>query len=139
MLEGLFQPLHLLIILALASLVFGPWIFYIPTIQRALKRCSPSSRTMPPSRVWLLLIPIFNLVWHFIVVSNLSRSLGNEFKSRNMPNADPEPGKAVGLAMCILFVGSVIPKVGAVLWFAGLICWIVYWVKIERYSRALRT
>jgi hypothetical protein len=93
---------------------------------------------MPPGRVWLLLIPIFNLVWHFVVVLNLARSLGSELRSRNVPNADPEPAKALGLAMCILFVGSAIPKVGTVLWFAGLICWIVYWVKIEGYSRALR-
>jgi hypothetical protein len=136
MVEGLFQPWHLLIIFALACLVLGPWFFYIPSMQRVLKMCSPESRTMPPGKVWLLLIPIFSLVWHFVVVLNIMRSLGNELRSRNVPNADSEPGKILGLAMCALFVGSLIPRVGTVLWLAGTICWIAYWVR-SRGTHAL--
>jgi hypothetical protein len=137
MFEGLFQPLHLLVILALAALFVVPWVFYILSLQHALERCSPASRTMPPGNVWLLLIPIFSLIWHFIVVSNLARSLGNEFQGRNVPNAGPEPGKPVGLAMCILSVCGLIPVIGIVLSLGGVACWIVYWVKIEGYSQAL--
>ena len=139
MMQGLFQPLHLLLILVIGVLVMGPWIIYIPRLQRALERCSPASRTMSPGKVWLLLIPLFNDIWHFYVVSNLARSLGNEFKSRDVLNADSEPGKSLGFAMCILFVCSFIPKIGLVLWLAGIVCWIVYWVKIEGYSRILST
>jgi hypothetical protein len=137
MYEGLFQPAHLLIILALAGLFVIPWVFYILSLQRALERCSPPSRTMPPGNVWLLLIPLFSLIWHFIVVSNLAKSLGNEFQGRNVPNAGPEPGKSVGLVMCILFACGVIPGIGVVFSLGGLVCWIVYWVKIEGYSQAL--
>ncbi len=119
MTEGLFQPLHLLIILIMSVLVFGgPWIVYIPRLQRALEKCSPASRTMSPGKVWLLLIPLFNDFWHFYVVSNLAKSLGNEFKNRNLPNADSEPGKSVGLAMCVLLICSFIPKIGLALWLA---------------------
>jgi hypothetical protein len=129
-----------------------PAVFYIRTLQRALERCSPASRTMPPYKVWLLLIPLFNLIWHFFVVSNVARSLGNEFESRNARNAALKPGKWVGIAMCILHVSDAIAALGErfgntsfgllalapVLWLAGLICWIVYWAKISGYSRALR-
>jgi hypothetical protein len=34
-----------------------PAIFFLLTLQRALGRCSPESRTMEPGEVWLLLYP----------------------------------------------------------------------------------
>lgn len=137
--EGLFQPIHLLIIGVFFVIFVIPWVFYILCLERALQRCSPASRAMPPGRVWLLLIPIFGLVWHFIVVSDMARSLGNEFKSRNVQNVDPAPGKSVGLAMCILSVCGLIPLIGVVLSMGAIVCWIVYWVRIATYSEALRT
>jgi hypothetical protein len=53
--------------------------------------------------------------------------LGAEFQKRGMVE-DPAPGKGLGLAMCILnlICGPV-----------GLICWIIYWVKIAGYSSKL--
>jgi cytochrome c-type biogenesis protein CcmE len=127
----------LVALVALAILVALP--FYIRSLRRALARCSTASRTMPPDKVWLLLIPIFNLVWHASVVSNLAKSLGREFKSRGLANADPEPGRSVGLAMCLLSVGIVVPVIGVALEVAGAVCWIVYWIKVEGYSQALRS
>lgn len=128
------------LLVALVVLVV-PGVLYILSLRRALERCAPTSRTMPPDKVWLLLIPFFNLVWHFFVVSNLARSLGNEFKSRGATNAGPKPGKSVGFAMCVLPLGGLLPAVprnGVVaFFFAGLICWAVYWVKIVGYSRTL--
>ncbi len=32
--------------------------------------------------MWLLLIPLVNLVWHFFVVLNMAKSLGTEFQKR---------------------------------------------------------
>ena len=74
--------------------------------------------------VWLMLIPLFNLVWQFFVVFNMAKSLGAEFQKRGMAE-DPNPGQTLGLVMCIgnLVCGPV-----------GLICWILYWVKIAGYS-----
>lgn len=46
--------------LVLAGLVVA--IFYLLTLMRALQKCSPQSRTMQPGMVWLLLIPLFNLI-----------------------------------------------------------------------------
>ena len=55
------------LILLWLLLLLLPQIFYIRTLQRALQRCSPESQTMRPALVWLILIPGFNLFWHFIV------------------------------------------------------------------------
>ncbi|MGA3070358.1 MAG: hypothetical protein ABSD43_09095, partial [Terracidiphilus sp.] len=68
---------------------------YIRTLRRALEKCCPASRAMSPEAVWLLLIPIFSAFWRFFVVFRLATSLGNEFRHRKVPNADPQPGRAV--------------------------------------------
>jgi hypothetical protein len=63
--------------------------------------------------------------------------LRNEFTRRNVPNVEREPGKGVGLAMCILAAVSIIPVLGILTGIAGFVCWIVYWVKIAGYSALL--
>ena len=111
-------------------------IFYILTLSRALEKCAPQNRTMQPGMTWLLLIPLVNLIWHFFVVLALSASLGNEFRARNIL-APPEPGKSLGLAMCICAACCIIPLLGAITGLANLVLWIIYWIKISEFSHML--
>jgi hypothetical protein len=136
-----FLGLPELIILAvvLIPLLLLPTILYLFTLQRALERCSPQARTMPPGNVWFLLIPLFGVGYHFVVVSNLSRSLANEYALRHLPLDDSQPGQSIGIAMCISTLLCIIPVAGVLAAFASLVCWIVYWVKIFGYSGALIT
>ena len=126
------------VIVVLVGLMLLPAIFYLISLSKALQRCSFESRTMPPGQVWLLLIPLFGMIWHFIIVSRMSSSLRNEFISRQLPLAEAEPGKSLGLAMCILAAVSCIPVLGIVTAIAFFVCWIMYWVKITDYSRQLQ-
>ena len=84
------QELLLILILCV------PAIFYLRTLQKALNRCSVEARTLSPGLVWLMFIPLFNLIWHFMVVTNLSKSLGNEFRQRGI-SAEGNPGQGLGL------------------------------------------
>jgi hypothetical protein len=118
---------------ALALIVLASVVLYVLALSNILKKCSPTSRTMQPAMVWLLLIPLFNLVWHFVVVLAVGRPLGNEFKARGIPLSDPEPGKSLGIAMCVCGVCGIIPGVGLVY----LILLFVYWGKISGFSRLL--
>ena len=129
---GLSVP-ELIIILAILGVVFIPTIFYVLTLQKALFRCSLDNRTMAPGLVWLLLIPIFNLVWHFFIVLNMANSLEKELEQRGIPIIS-KPGKSIGLATCILSVLSFIPIAGILLGIAAFVCWVIYWVKIADYS-----
>jgi hypothetical protein len=119
---ALFALLPLVFIVFAILLV--PMIFYLLTLQKALNRCSPECRAMNPGLVWLMLIPLFNIVWQFFIVMNMAKSLAAEFQKRGIAE-DPSPGQTLGLVMCIgnLICGPV-----------GLICWIIYWVKIAGYS-----
>ncbi|WP_109488798.1 hypothetical protein [Occallatibacter savannae] len=112
-------------------------IFYILTLSRALNKCHPASRTMEPGMVWLLLIPLFNLIWNFFVVQAMTKSLANEFRLRNIPNADPEPGKTIGLAMAICGACSIIPLVNMITGLVYIVLWIIYWIKIAGFSQIL--
>jgi hypothetical protein len=91
---------------------------------------------MEPAMTWLLLVPCFSLIWHFFVVINLSKSLAAEFQRRGL-SEDPEPGKTLGLIMCILACCSPIPLLGIACGLGYLVCWILYWVKIAGYSKKI--
>lgn len=113
------------------------YILYITSLSRALSKCSESSRTMQPGMVWLLLVPLVGLVWQFFVVIGLADSLGNEFRAREVPNADPKPGKSVGIAMCVCAACGIVPLVNLLAFPAYIVLWIIYWVKIGEFSRRL--
>lgn len=67
----------------------------------------------------------------------LSNSLGNEFRARGWVNAPQEPGKQLGLAMCVCSVGALVPFVKFVAGVANIVLFILYWVKIAEFSRML--
>jgi hypothetical protein len=132
------QPWHLIVLYFVFGVTYVlPAVFYILTLQKALNQCAPASRTMEPGLLWLLIIPLVYLVFYFIVVLAMSRSLANEFARRGIPNYDSQPGQAVGLAMCISGCCTLIPLLGLVAIWAFLALWIIYWVKIADYSRRL--
>ena len=117
----------LTIVLIVFAILLVPFIFYLLTLQKALNRCSPECRAMNPGMVWLMFIPLFHIVWQFFVVLNMAKSLDAEFQKRGIAE-DRSPGQTIGLIMCIgnLICGPV-----------GLVCWIVYWVKIADCSSKL--
>ena len=134
----LFQPIHLLTLLFVFGVTFLlPAIFYILTLQRALNKCEPMSRTMDPGMVWLYIVPVVNLVFHFVIIFGMAKTLRNEFNRRAVPVSDPTPGQSLGLAVCICACCSIIPILGLLAAIAHLVLWIMYWAKIAEYSRML--
>jgi hypothetical protein len=128
---------ELIILFAVVLLLLLPQIFYLLTLQRAMQQVSPDLQKMSPGMVWLSFIPVFNLIWNFIMVGHIANSLRDEFRRRNMPLDAERPGYQAGLAMSILYVASVIPVIGGLFALAGFILWIIYWVKIAGYKKQL--
>jgi hypothetical protein len=126
--------MYLILILCFGLVVL---ILYLLTLQKVLRKCAPASRTMEPGKVWLTLIPAFGLVWHFIVVLNMAKSLGNEFESRGIPCPEQAPGQTVGLANCVCSCCTFIPLLGGLAGLIGLVLWIIYWARIAEFSRLL--
>ncbi|MCW3071580.1 MAG: hypothetical protein JWO44_1470 [Bacteroidetes bacterium] len=126
-------------IAVIAGILIGliPMIFYLLTLQNTLNEVSPHNRQMPPGQVWLMLIPFFGMVWQFIVVNRIADSLRAECTERNIPMEEERPGASIGLAYCILFCCGIIPILGSLASIAGLVCWIIYWIRIAGYKTKL--
>jgi hypothetical protein len=117
-----------------------PWFFFLLNLQGLLERVSPANQKMGPGLVWLNFIPIFQLGWFVYTVIKVRDSVSAEFQSRGwLPDGDL--GYNVGLTAGILWIAAVfigwIPFIGWVLPLAGVVCWIIYWLKISDLKHRL--
>jgi heme/copper-type cytochrome/quinol oxidase subunit 2 len=125
-------------------------ILFLLNLSKTLKEVSPHLRQMKPWHVWLHLIPIFGIIWIFVMVSRIADSVAAEYHNRQMPCPEKRPGYAIGLTMAILGIGGFIRNVGKyghinilylfglLLTFAYLVVLIIYWVKMAGYKNELR-
>jgi hypothetical protein len=120
--------------LAVSGLIIIPFIFYLLTLQKTLQAVSPENRKLDPGLVWLMFIPVFNLVWHFIIINRVADSVQAQLNKGGV-NVRERPAFGIGLAMCILFCCCWMPVISMLTGPAALICWIIYWVKISEFKR----
>lgn len=131
-------------LLGAALVMVLPYIFYIMQVQRLLRLISPDLRKTEPDAAWLLLIPVFRLVWSFVLVTRIGDSLRAEQQRRGILEFDERPGFAIGIAMASasalyrLVSLADVPAVTGVLFLAMLSCWIVYWVKLAGFEKQLK-
>ncbi|MCW3083786.1 MAG: hypothetical protein JWP12_1152 [Bacteroidetes bacterium] len=112
-------------------------ILYLLTLQRTLEAVSPENQKMPPGQVWMVFIPLFGIVWQFIMVNRIADSLKAEFQKRNIQADEDRPGAGIGIAYCVLGCCCVIPLLNFLAIIGYFVCWIIYWVKIAGYKRKL--
>jgi len=128
------------VFLFVVFLVLLIFIFYLLTLQNALKKVSSQNRTVEPGNVWLMLIPLVNVIYPFILYPKISESLKNEFESRNMPQSG-DYGKLVGLLFAICgplgIITNFIPPLSIIVSLANLVLFIVYWVQIAGFKSKL--
>ena len=146
------------ILLLLAFII--PAILFFLAQQNILKVIGQENREMSPRSVWLQLIPLFGLVWQFIVVIRISSSVLKELASRvgesildnsevQLKGTDEYPTYTIGIAYCILTtIGfiinyatrnsiSLLRLFGTLFFLAGMVCWIIYWVRIVKTKNKL--
>lgn len=125
-------------------IALGIQAFICYLLSDALKRLPPEFRKQQPNMVWLLMIPLFSLVWNFFVYPKISESYQAYFsaKAGNIPNGSPnlnyqntllqqDTGQGIGLAYCICCCCSIIPYLGACIGLAALVLLIIYLVKLS--------
>lgn len=116
------------------ALFLIPAIFFLLTLQNTLKAISQENRRMSPGNVWLMFIPLFNIVWQFIVVDKIAQSIGAECTRLNIPVKENKPTYNIGLAWNICNCLTIIPVIGGL---ASLITFILYWVKVSEYKNLI--
>lgn len=151
------EPMQILLFL----LFVIPAVFFLLTQQGTFQRIRPENRLMNPGLVWLQCIPLFGLVWQFVVVLKLAASIQKEFLSRGDDSASglPSPEIAVhlskrrptlftGLGYCILTTLGLLINfflklenfmidATTIIFLVGIACWIIYWVQLGGYWRIL--
>jgi hypothetical protein len=111
-----------------------PWFYFLMNLQALLNQVSEPNRKMSPGQVWLNFIPVFNLGWFVYTVIKVKDSVNAEFQTRGW-YVDGDLGYNVGLTAGILWIAAFfigwIPFIGWVLPLGGVICWIIYWLKVS--------
>jgi hypothetical protein len=136
----------------LAAISGASWFFFIISevitllfvlaLQKTLEKCSPTSKAMDGGMLWLLLIPLVNMVVNFIVVGNMAKSLANEFRARGIQSTEAEPGKSVGMAWSICGAGLIVlafiaPGLEGIGGIVYCVLFGFYWKKMNDFGRML--
>jgi hypothetical protein len=116
---GSFSVWHWLIIL----LVLLPSVLYLRSLQRAFEAVDPDLRPMSPGMVWLLLIPLVNVIWMFFVVSHLKTAY-MKMGAAGRLTAASDAGYGVGLGMAVCMVIGLLP--------VTIVLWIIHWVQVSK-------
>ena len=124
----------ILIFIFLLPIFLVPGVLFLLTLQNTLKAISPENRMMPPSNVWLMFIPLFNIVWQFIMVDKIAQSITAECARLNIPTTEAKPTYNIGLAWNICNILSFIPIIGGL---ASLVTFILYWVKVNDFKNLI--
>jgi hypothetical protein len=104
-------------LLGAITLLFGvggliAFIFFLVEQQRTLAAVRQKDRLMRPGRIWLQLIPVFGLIYQFVVTTRIAGSLRNErissLSDSLMTDHDApavastaRPTLGIGLSFCI--------------------------------------
>lgn len=132
--EGFTQ---VLVAVLIATLLI--WALYANTIRKTLKLIAPENRFLAPNMAWLLVIPVYNIYWNFVMAARLSDSLTNEFFDRKIAEEE-SPGRHMGIRYAILYLLSNIPFpafIGLTFFLVGVVYFITYWVKIYNFMLLL--
>jgi len=123
------QILPWLVLLITVAVFFAVYIVVAWLIYRANEVLPAEHRKTESWQAFLLLIPLFNLVWNFILLGRVSRGMQSYFQSKNDASAG-DCGAAIGLWFSISAICCWIPFVSCIAYPAALVLLIIYLVKI---------
>ena len=123
-----------LIVLAISLTIA---ILYLMNLQNLMKEVNQKNRQVEPGNVWLMLIPLFNIIYPFILYPKICDSVKAEFEFRGKPEAG-DYGRALGITMPILGLVGFVPFLGTLAGLANLVIFIIFWVKMAEYKNKLR-
>jgi hypothetical protein len=136
--EGLPIWMYFLMRLLEASLVIGVTVWWLNNIATSLSKVHRQVRSGQPAQVWLTLIPVFGLVWGFIVNTQVSESLAREYRRRGWDSDEARPGFEIGVMTVVIaclyqfqaFFTTAVP-------FVSFLCAIVLGGAMYRHSERL--
>lgn len=109
-------------------------IFYFITLQKTMNKLSPANKPFEGALIWLALIPVIGGIWHLVYICMLSSAIQKDYQAAGQQNDGALP-LAIGTAVCT--IASFIPLIGVLAGIACLVLWIMYWLRMNAYNKAL--
>jgi hypothetical protein len=129
-------------------------VLYTLTLYNTLNAVSPTNRKIQSGLIWLFLIPVFHLIWHFVIVNKLSESIKAEYLNKGQDVPEFKPGYGSGIIASFCWIASFtlstfqnlanisitpINMFEGLLNIVGVIAWVLYWIKIAGYKKKIQT
>jgi hypothetical protein len=123
-------------------------VFFLIEQQRILQIIRPENRLLSPGRVWRQLIPLYGMVYQFIVVTCIADSIRQELAATAESDwlagayvtESQRPTYKYGITMAVLSCCTIIrfPWLETLISLAVLIAWILYWRELRKYHQEIR-
>jgi len=123
----------------LAILVIIPIIFavlYINAISKTLRAIDPDMRTQSPGMAWLLLVPVFNVIWFFFLIKAIQDGFSRMQEAGRLKK-DVDTGYNIGLAAGICWVATFIPRLMFLAFIPLFVFSVLHWNKLQRARQAV--
>lgn len=117
----------------LAFLIIIPLVafsFYIHAIKKTLAAIDPSCRTQKPAMAWLLLIPIFNVIWFFFLLQAIKQGF-DAMLFKNLIPKRIDSGYNYGITMGCCWAAMFIPGIFFIAVLPMFIFSILHWNKLS--------
>ena len=123
----------------LALLIVIPFIFfvlYINAISKTLRAIDPEMRTQSPAMAWLLLIPVFNVIWFFFLLRAIKDGFAQMYRDGLTPK-EIDSGYNYGIGMGCCWAASFIPQFIFIALIPMFVFSILHWNKLNSARRAI--
>lgn len=129
---------EILIIVAIITLliVVVVQLLYLMTLNHTIQAIRPEFRQIEPGQAWLGFIPLFHLIWPFIINPKVAASIKADLEDRGVTGLG-EAGKQLGSIYPGLRFGGYIPGIGVLFSLGYLVVFIIWWSKLGQYKRQL--
>lgn len=134
---GSFSMMHWLIILIIFALWVVPQVFFILSVQTALRLVDDEFRQVTPGLAWLLFIPVFNLIWIFFLVTYMRRGYEKMWENQRL-SRETSAGFGLGIGFGVASVFCLIPGLNLIAWLPALVLWILYWVQVSQLKALVK-
>jgi hypothetical protein len=124
-------------VIAIASCLPGlaVYIWILLFLQSCYRAVPAEHRRMQPELVWLMLVPLFFIVWQYFVFLRLSRSFSAAYAAQG--RLDVDSSEKLALAYCICFTLWLVPFVNCVAAPAALVLLILVLLRFKTLKRGL--
>jgi hypothetical protein len=106
-------------------------VFYLLTLYRTLLAIRPEFRKVPPGQAWLGFIPIFHLIWPFIINKKVADSIKADLEDRGLDEGG-DYGKQLGSIYPSLRIAGNIPAIGILFTLGYLVVFIIWWSRLSQ-------